>query len=299
MRLNRKLAIDVVDPSEPARGRAGDLAAEIDAAKAAGITFHANLSTLPPPDLAIVATNARERPQVVIKLLEAGARRFILEKVLFTRLADYDHIERLIAQSKANVWVNCGRRVYPRVGDLSARIGGRRFDYRVDGQGWGLGCNVIHHLDEFAMLNGDADVLLSGGDLQPGTIPAKRPGYVEFLGTLTGTAQNGSRFSASCGPGEPGDRIVTLTCDGVEMRVSQINQTLSITDGQGTRDEPYPIPFQSQATALHVDAILDGRAPALTEYGNAARLHRRMLTVFLDHLRRAAGDPGIEECPIT
>jgi hypothetical protein len=299
MQRNRAIAIDVIDPSDLARGRACHLAAEIDSEKATGITFHANLFTLRPPDLAIVATNARERANVVSDLLEAGARRFILEKVLFTRLADYDRIHTLFAQANAVAWVNCARRAYPRASELFDKVRGKRFDYSVEGAGWGLGCNVIHHLDEFAMLNGDTEITLDGDALLPGMIDAKRSGYIEFLGTLRGTAPNGSTFSAICEPGEPGDRVVSVACDGIEMRVSQTQQTLSISDSRGTRSEPFPIPFQSEATAYHVDAILDGRAPKLTAYANAATLHRRMLAIFLDHLRRATGNDGIEECPIT
>lgn len=298
MRLGGRIATDVVDPAETARLRAGELAAEINGTVAAGISYHVDLSTLLVPDLAIVATNARERGGVVTKLVQAGARQFILEKVLFTRLAEYDHIDALFARYDVTAWVNCVRRAYPPAGSLAERIAGRPFDYRVEGQGWGLGCNVVHHLDEFAMLNGEADITLDGAGLLPGTISAKRPGYIEFLGTLTGTAANGSTFSATCEPGDPGDRVVTIACDGTEMRVSQVNQTLSITDAHGTRNEPFPIPFQSQATAVHVDTILNGRAPALTDYAGAAKLHRQMLAVFLDHMRRG-GKSGVEECPIT
>lgn len=298
MRLGDGIATDVVDPAETARLRAGGLAAEINGTVAADISYHADLSTLPVPDLAIVATNARERAGVVTELVQAGVRQFILEKVLFTRIADYDDIDTLFARNGVTAWTNCVRRAYPRAAELAAKVGGRRFDYRVEGQGWGLGCNVVHHLDEFAMLNGEHDITLNGAGLLPGTISAKRRGYVEFLGTLTGTASNGSTFSAECGPGDPGDRVVSIACDGTEMHVSQINQTLSITDAKGTRNEPFPIPFQSEATAVHVDAILNGRAPALTDYSGAAKLHRKMLTVFLDHMRQGENF-SIDECPIT
>jgi hypothetical protein len=85
----------------------------------------------------------------------------------------------------------------------------------------------------------------------------------------------------------------------LELRISQVTQTLSITSGKGARSESFPIPLQSEATACHVEAVLAGRAPSLVNYGIAATLHRAMLSTFLEHLRAAANDPNIEECPIT
>jgi predicted dehydrogenase len=298
-RLDRPLEVDIVDPSEVVRTRALDLLAKAGGLKAGNVRCHARVATLPSPDVAVVATNARERSGVIAELLEIGTRRFVLEKVLFTRLSDYDWVERLLIESRAIAYVNCPRRAYPGAKLLMQMINGRPFSYHVEGQGWGLACNVIHHLDELAMLSGSADIQLAGDALLPGTVPAKREGYIEFVGTLTGSIGEQCTLSATCKMGAPTDRIVTIACDGVELCISQLEQTLSISDGVSRQREPYPIPLQSELTALHVEAILDGREPTLPDYATAARLHRSMLRTFLDHLRRTSGDASINECPIT
>jgi predicted dehydrogenase len=209
-RVTQPLKVDVVDPSQSARVLAARLLAKVGGLKAGQTRYHADLSELPVPDLAIVATNARERRSVIADLLRLGARHLLLEKVLFTRMADYDVVEQMLAQHRAHAWVNCVRRAYPRAHVLAELIGGRPFHYRVDGEGWGLGCNLIHHLDELAMLSGRADIRLCHRALARQTVPAKRAGYVEFFGTITGSFGGDDILVATCGLGTPGDRVVTI-----------------------------------------------------------------------------------------
>ncbi len=297
-RLTQPLQVDVVDPSEAARQRAATLLAEAGGLHDGEARYHADLSLVSAPNIAIVATNARERARIVVDLIRLGTRCLLLEKVLFTRLADYAAVGDVLTQHGASAWVNCVRRAYPRAADLVEMIGGRPFTYSVKGDGWGLGCNLIHHLDDFAMLAGRADVLLRHDTLASEIASAKRAGYVEFFGTITG-AVGDAEFLATCGAGVPGDRIVTITCEGLELRVSQLAQTLSIVNGKGSRTEPFLIPLQSEATAHHVKKVLAGHAPALVDYATAATLHCAMLKTFLGHMRDITNDPSIEECPIT
>jgi predicted dehydrogenase len=298
-RVDRTLSVDLIDPTAPARAQARNLLDQAGGLKGGVVRDHDDFHTLKEtPDLAIVATNSRERGALVADLLDAGVRRFILEKVLFTRIADYDRIGALVARSGAKVWVNCVRRTYGRFAELLQFVRGAPFDYRVEGAGWGLGCNVIHHLDEYDMLSGSAPLTLSAAGLEPDVVPAKRAGYVEFLGALEGTSSAG-RFSAICTDGTPGDRLVTIEAGARTVVISQKAQTMTVAENGATRVERYPIPLQSESTADHVAAILEDRAPALPDYATAARLHRSMIAVFLDHMRRVRNDPTIEECPIT
>jgi len=299
-RLDADVVVDVVDPSQVARTRSIDLLREVGGLRRGSLNVVDDVRQIAKaPDLAIVATNSVERPQIVSALVQAGTPTMILEKVLFTNLQAYDDVETMLAEAGTKAWVNCGSRFSPRAVDLVGMLGVKPLDYKVEGAGWGLGCNVIHHLDEFALLTGCNDVALSADGLDDGIIPSKRAGYIEFTGTLKGLSADGSRFSASCEPGVFSGREVTINANGVSVKISQMRQTLTISDSKGTRTEPYPIPLQSEVTAQHVMDILAGRQPALPDYATAARLHRAMLTAFLAHLRRSAGNPAIDECPIT
>jgi predicted dehydrogenase len=290
--------VDVVDPSDTALHYAERLLAEAGGLSDGVARLHSDLSRVDAADIAIVATAARERARLIADVLRLGPRHIILEKVLFTRLSDYDNVERLLTEHGVSAWVNCVRRAYPRAKRIIDLLRGKPFTYSVEGSGWGLGCNLIHHIDEFAMLSGRTDLRLCSNTLAPHTIPAKRAGYIEFMGTMHGSVGD-NRFEATCGGGVPGDRVVTIICEDLELRVSQLAQTLYVRKAAGSAIEPFPIPLQSEATARHVEAILAGRSPSLPDYSEAATLHRLMLGAFLEHLRTITGDPSIEECPIT
>lgn len=298
-RIDGDLAVFVVDPAPAARAEAIGLLDQVGGLRGGRLVESDRIDGLVTvPDVAIVATNSRERPDVVRALLDLGVRKLILEKVLFTRLADYDDVGRSLAATGAEAWVNCPRRSYPASTQLRSLIDGQPFDYRVEGAGWGLGCNAIHHLDEYDMLSGAAALTLSARQLEPCVVDAKRAGYVEFFGALEGKSSAG-RFSAVCTQGAPGDRLVTIETGASTVVISQSAKTMTIVEDGKARVESYPIPLQSESTADHINAILGGRAPGLPDYATASRLHRTMIETFLDHMRRVKNDPSIEECPIT
>lgn len=301
--LGRPVALFVVDPSDAALGAAHDVFANSGfsagsefEARRAGVGDISDLSTI---DVAIVATNARERREVLDQALACGVRRFLLEKVLFTCLPDYDLAGAAIVASDARAFVNCVRRTYGSFSQLQTLVAGRSFSYRVDGQGWGLACNVVHHLDEFAALAGTTNISVDASGLEPGYIPSKRAGYVELIGRIRARAADGSTFEAVCRDGPPGDRTVTITTPEASAVVSQQAATLTIRSGKERHTSPIDIPLQSRITAEHVRALLAGRAPALPDYETAAAVHRPMIAAFLEHLRRTRPDETFDECPIT
>ena len=298
-RVAAPIDLDIVDPLPQARQRAGALVAGEGGLSSGTIREFSRIDELDTaPDLAIVATASRERPQAVQAVVARGAGCLILEKVLFTRLADYDAIDRLLAGAGVRAWVNCPLRAYPRAARLAELIGRAPFSYRVEGQGWGLACNLVHHLDEFAGLAGRGDISLDTAELDGAIAAAKRDGYIEFNGRISAQAGEQNSFVAICNAGPATGRHVQIETGDKSVTVSR-EQELIIVNGGGARAEPYPMPSQSQMTNRHVEAILAGQHPGLPEYVSASQLHRSMLAAFLGHLRRSMGDDSIDECPIT
>ncbi len=293
------LDLDIIDPLPQARGRAKALLADAGGLAAGRVREFAHVDDLDgAPDLAIVATASRERPQAVRVALARGVRALILEKVLFTRLADYDAVDALFARGDVKAWVNCPLRAYPRAARLAELVDGAPFSYRVEGQGWGLACNLVHHLDEFASLAGDADITLDATGLDEAVTPAKRDGYVEFFGKISGASGRGHRLMARCQAGPPAGRTIEIEAGDKRLTVSPQGE-LAVATGAGRTIEAYPMPPQSRMTGDHVTAILAGRDPGLPDYAIASRLHRVMLGAFLGHLRRVRRDDTIDECPVT
>jgi len=250
-------------------------------------------------DFAIIATNSRERAFAVETALAAGARRLILEKVLFTRLEDYDGVSRLLSQYSARAWVNCARRTYSSFAHIKELIGNDDFTYRVEGTGWGMACNVIHHLDECAALAGSTDFSISTNGLEPEPIPSHRSGYLEFLGRLTASFGTRAYFESICHPGKPGDRVVRIEAPRGVVEISQANATMTLITSDETKRLDIDIPYQSQITARHVDSIRSGKEPDLPDFLTSSALHRPMITAFMSHIAKHNPNNQLFECPIT
>jgi hypothetical protein len=299
-RFDGPLLIELVDPVSAARQKASGLLMGVGGLRGEirEVSRVEELSSL--PDLAIVATNARERLGAVTKLCAMGCLALILEKVLFTRKDDYAQASKAIDQAGARVWVNCVRRTAPRFHRLQELIDGRPISYNVEGVNWGLASNVIHHLDEWVSLIRAQAVKLTGS-FEPGAIPARRHGYMEVLGRLDGAADLSTFTAASrpgLGPGPTGDRTIIIGCEDTTFTIGQTSQDLLIRQGKFViARESYPVAMQSEATAWHVATILAGGEPSLPRFSAAAQLHLALLDALLPHFQSI--DPTLSECPIT
>lgn len=299
-KLKGPLQIDAVDPSTEARDKAVAMYKEAGG-EGGTLSQWTEVSRLVQiPDLAIVSTNSRERMPVLKILAERGCHNILLEKFLFTRQEEYLQAAGIIETTGAKVWVNCARRTAPRYHRLRELIAGRPIAYRVEGYSWGLACNVIHHLDEWASLAHVREVSLSC-DLRSGAIPARRQGYLEVLGRLS-ASDDRSSFTAESWPGRgegpAGERTTIIRCEDMTLTVGQTSQELTI----GLRDrvlarEPYPVAMQSEATSWHAATILSGGEPPLPRYAESAKLHLALLDILLPHFQSI--DPSLCECPIT
>lgn len=297
-RLDGPIRVDLVDPVAVARERALGLLTEVGGINGEVRQFGGVDELQTPPDVAIVATNARERLAAVLGLCGIGCPAMILEKVLFTRREEYVLAGDAIRKVGVSAWVNCARRTAPRFHRLRDLIAGRPISYRVEGANWGLASNVIHHLDEWMFLSGEQSVILRGG-LDPGLIPAPRNRYFEVSGTISGQA--GAHSFVAVGRVEAGvdrNRVVSIRCDKTELVIGQASQDLLIRfGGRLIAREVYPTALQSEATAWHIATIFAGGEPSLPRYEESRRHHLALLDVLLPHFQSI--DSSLTECPIT
>ncbi len=295
----------IVDPSpaslQTARERFAECAPN---ASLTAVRYLTAIDQLPASlDLVIVATSADVRRAVVEALLAHASPRFlILEKVLFQSTDDLDAIGRLLRERGVPTWVNCPFRMIPYYHELRDRFAGNTgVEFNVSGGLFGLGCNTIHFLDLCAWLTGDSGFELSAAMLDPGVIPSKRAGFVEFTGTVAGRASGGTRFSATSHRTGDAPVVISLSSATVRCVIRQSDGTCWTSDaasGWTWREESFVLPYQSQLSHVAVREILSTGTCALTTYDESAALHRSLLTALLTHLRDgglAAGD----RCPIT
>lgn len=210
-RVKAPIDLDIVDPLPQARQHALSLLAAAGGLHGGSMREYERLDDLEDaPDLAIIATNSRERPAATRAIVALGTRLLILEKVLFTRLSDYDAIDRLFADSGISAWVNCVNGAYPRYERVKELIGNSPFHYCVEGTAWGLCCNLIHYLDEFCTLSGQKHLQLNSAGLEPVVVQSKRSGYVEFFGRISGDTAARTKFTAICHQGADWSRTITI-----------------------------------------------------------------------------------------
>ncbi len=299
-RLEAPLIVDLVDPSIDAQQKALSICSHAGGVRGPVNCVSEVTSLSAVPDIAIVATNSRDRLAILRELISSGCRKLILEKVLFTRREEYEIASQMILSGGAKVWVNCARRTAPRFHRLQELTAGRAISYRVEGPDWGLACNAIHHLDEWMFLSRAQQFILTGC-FEPELPPARRNGYFEVLGAMSGEA-GPHTFEALSVRGQTtrpaGDRTITIRCENTEFVIGQVSQDLVVRqDGQIVAREPYPFAMQSEATAWHVAAILAGGEPSLPRYEESAKLHLALLDVLMPHFQSL--DPSLTECPIT
>jgi len=299
--FDRPARVTVIDPSAASLAVARE---RFDQVAGGGSRVEARYATdfaeLPARiDAAVVATNADARRAAIEKLLaRSSVRVALLEKVLFQRLADYEAVGALLARGGTRAWVNCAQRLWPFFRDLRPRTVGRsKLQISVAGAQWGLGCNAIHILDLLPFLTGDAGCRLETA-LDPGSIPSKRAGFVEFTGTLHAYGERGNRIVQTSS--REGSVPISYEVQSDEFRAQwhASDGTMRIAEAAGGwqwRESQAQAPFQSQLTHTVLAEMLDTGRSALPGYDESAALHLPMLRAFLGHL--GLGDA--DACPIT
>lgn len=304
-RIDRNISISVFDPSiqslELSRKRFEELPVN---RFISSVSYSETINDLNHDiDVAIVATNADVRRQVVEKVLkQACVRYLILEKVAFQSVADFEDIIELLADKKVRAWVNCPRRMYQFYNEMRGCFNpGEQIFFNLFGGRWGLACNSIHFLDLFSYLTGEHDISLNGSGLDRCIKKSKRNGFIELAGILRGATDNGSEISLL----DYHDAVIPPV-----IQVLGKNSSFIIFESKGkalkaqkttnwTWDEvPFTIPYQSELTHLAVQQILDTGDCSLTPIEESFQLHKPMLKILIEHLENVTGEKHIK-CPIT
>jgi predicted dehydrogenase len=245
-------------------------------------------------DLAIIATGSLVRASITRELLEIShVKNIIFEKVLFPALHEYTQIENLLLQKNVSAWVNCTRRIFDHYTMLKKILSETKIVFKMTGKDWGLGCNAIHFLDLFVFLSGEKEFSLTM-NLDKEIHQSKRAGYVEFTGTITGTAPNGSTCTISSFKEYEHPACISIQGEQHDILIEEANNKMIINGVEQTIHTP----FQSQLTGKMAEQILLQGKSDLTPFFESAQIHQQFLaplTVFYNSLTGKNSD----YCPIT
>ena len=303
-KIDRAISVYVVDPSESALITAQKRFADTENyGNVESVNYFTQIDSVPSIiDVAIIATNSLHRREIIERLAKhTQVANFILEKVLFPRMEDYESIGTLLTTIGAKAWVNCPRRMLSFYQMLREKLQGALFyEYRVSGSQWGLGCNAIHMLDLFAYLSGHSAVEFQTELLDSNYANSKRAGYIEFTGTLYGKTSNGATIILSSYPEGETPLMIEIVSDCLRCVVSEAQGKAWMAEkrtGWKWNQMDFCVAYQSQLTHLVVQSILEARACDLTSYEESSVLHMQIIGAFLQHMRKSGEEVII--CPIT
>jgi hypothetical protein len=303
--LNRITNIQIVDPNYKSLERARERFLQVQENKyVQKVEYLKNIKDLSNNlELVIIATSSDVRREVIEKLLlQKKVRYVILEKVLFQKIKDFAVVNDLLMRNNVKIWVNCPRRMYDFYKKLKSKFKEvKRVDYRVSSSNMGIGCNSIHFLDLFVFLTGQINFVLFSDQLDLNIIMSKRPGFIEFTGTLYGTSSRGSNIAITSYLKGDAPLIISINSEVISCLIREGEGKAWISEKTNNwiwEEISFTTPYQSQLTNLVVQDILDTGNCDLTKYEESWDIHIPLLKSLIFYLQKQKMEE-IDLCSIT
>jgi hypothetical protein len=303
--LNRITNIQIVDPNYKSLERARERFLQVQENKyVQKVEYLKNIKDLSNNlELVIIATSSDVRREVIEKLLlQKKVRYVILEKVLFQKIKDFAVVNDLLMRNNVKIWVNCPRRMYDFYKKLKSKFKEvKRVDYRVSSSNMGIGCNSIHFLDLFVFLTGQINFVLFSDQLDLNIIMSKRPGFIEFTGTLYGTSSRGSNIAITSYLKGDAPLIISINSEVISCLIREGEGKAWISEKTNNwiwEEISFTTPYQSQLTNLVVQGILDTGNCDLTKYEESWDIHIPLLKSLIFYLQKQKMEE-IDLCSIT
>jgi len=297
----KQLQIYVIDPNEKSLIVAKNRFKEVSKPTNSKVSYIQNIRGIPENiDLAIIATTANVRREVVEKLLEQCHLKYlILEKVVFQKSEDFNSIQKLLLGNGIKSWINCTRRTFPFYKKLKKIIFGEKIIIKVVGNNWGLACNGIHMIDLLVFLTEKTDIKINTNELENIIVDSKRNAFKELKGTLKIYTSRGDTLELNDKDKYDENLKISISNSSMKFNIFE-GDGLAIRDKSNnkTHEEKISIPFQSELSGSIVDQIFDTGESDLTPYEECMQYHVPMLDAFNEHFSRVTGK-DVEICPIT
>jgi len=250
-------------------------------------------------DIAIIATNSNKRREVIDAILNiVDVKYFILEKIVFQSISDFEQILQLFKKRKIKSWVNCPRRIWPFYQTLKKELTFSNLSLIVSGSNWGIASNSIHFLDLFVYLTSSTKISIGEFNLTNKIHQSKRKGFIELEGTVEFFNKHGV-IQLTHSINDSISEKIRLITDYGEIEIDEANKKYKKTinsseDSKGSIE----VPLQSEITNLIVTEILKTDSSSLITLENSYKLHKPFLELINQHLYKINGSMG-HVCPIS
>lgn len=277
-------AVTAVDPGAASRDTALARWRDVPGHAGKSLTLAASLADVGRTekfDVAIIATSAPGRLEILKDIVALGVRRVLSEKLLFQSVAQLDAAVALCAARGVSLYPNYVYRFVSPWAAVARRLKGQPFALNVAAGDIGLATNVPHWLDMFQFLAGGAAMTQVGVTLSKPPYASKRGGsLLEIAGGVSASAANGAMFTMSF-DGPARSPLITVSAGGKHLTVDEETTAISgdLLDGELVLQ----VPMVSRTTALAVPQIMAGKTvlPTLVETAEANRLLLRAMGVAM------------------
>lgn len=229
-------------------------------------------------DLAIIATNADIRPEVMSALeFNREVHAWVIEKIIAQSDEGMDAILSCTSGLE-HVYINlprCAMPWYQEIKDKLAIKGPK--EIVVSGGRWGLACNSIHHLHLASFFTGESIVSVKINNCDgPLWYETKRKGFYDFFGTIEAEYSRGSRAILRCTDNLEEFNIKVAGSDQI-VEINEARGLAAYSDGESIVGA---LQYQSQITAHIADSILSGKGCSLPKLTEIEKLQRILLTAL-------------------
>ena len=245
-----------------------------------------DISDLPKKiDFAIIATTARPRLGALKALLSGrSVEGLLLEKILFSRLSEYDECEEMMGSGFPLAWVNTNMPMIPAYGNFKPHVKEGPVALNVVGGNIRIASNLIHYIDYVHFLSGVSDYEI---DIDPRCVTLvdnKRAGYKDLEGEAYARFRDGSSIHVSTRQDASvpfqtqvaGKDAVMITRDREAKTWMLRRENNWAWDEMAT-----PYPFQSNLTTDLAHQFLDKKTLPLTDLATSIKLHRPLVEALL------------------
>lgn len=299
--------VEVVDPRPEALQLGRDRLAELPMSQvSAEIRWLASThQATRQGDLCIIATQARERCQILREVAETlGYSSILLEKLVAQSVEEMEEVVEYATTRGLSVWVNCLERGLPFYRRVKRRLNpADPLIFNATGGNFFLASNGIHSVDLFAYYDECTWIEGAGARVDSILHPSKRGnGLYDLTGTLHGYTDKGSSLTIS---------FIGSDSPWFHISVASRGYRCFVDHGQGQAFESdsesdwewRQVPFEgsllvSQTTKEFATDILTSGRCALPTLQESVVSHRFILGQLQPHFCRLLGRP-MHRCPVT
>ncbi|MBP7653143.1 Gfo/Idh/MocA family oxidoreductase [Candidatus Dependentiae bacterium] len=254
-------------------------------------------------DLAIVATTAAGRKNILLDLLKLGIKCFLIEKMVCQSEDEFKTIIKAFKKNEAKGWINCTRRYFPFYAGLIEKFKTEtKIYFNVISGNHGLGCNAVHFIDLFYALCGDKGKLNLEGEYLSQEILKNQRGteLSEFSGVITGKI-NENFCSVQFHSGNMVPVQIEILSDNYRIKIDESKNSayiFKILNGLNSEEVPFNIVYTSQLTSMLAEEILLKKESRLPDLEKSFVIHKELFKIFNSHIKKVTGIKK-DLCPIT